>query len=203
MSLSTAASLEFIRLVGLVKNVPRTGWVNNGIANVESVADHMYRMSLIAMLACGTDTVRANRCVKMALVHDLAEGTVGDITPYDGVSKEDKHAKEVAAMKNLCENVLGGGELGSELLALWMEYEGGTSEDAILVKDIDKFEMIVQADEYEIAQGADLTQFFDSTRGKFTTKCVKDLVSALTERRDQRRAALPAGPTTHPLPSQK
>jgi len=34
------------------------------------------------------------RCVKMALVHDIAECIVGDITPHDGVSKTDKHFRE-------------------------------------------------------------------------------------------------------------
>ena len=30
----------------------------------------------------------------MALVHDLAECIVGDLTPSSGVSKEEKHAQE-------------------------------------------------------------------------------------------------------------
>lgn len=33
-------------------------------------------------------------CMKLALVHDMAECIVGDITPYCGISKEEKHAKE-------------------------------------------------------------------------------------------------------------
>jgi putative hydrolase of HD superfamily len=32
--------------------------------------------------------------MKLALVHDMAECIVGDITPYCGVSKDEKHAKE-------------------------------------------------------------------------------------------------------------
>ena len=31
---------------------------------------------------------------KICMVHDLAESLVGDITPYDGVSKEDKRKLE-------------------------------------------------------------------------------------------------------------
>ena len=34
------------------------------------------------------------RCIKMALVHDLAESIVGDLTPSCGVSKEEKHKRE-------------------------------------------------------------------------------------------------------------
>jgi 5'-deoxynucleotidase YfbR-like HD superfamily hydrolase len=32
--------------------------------------------------------------MKLALVHDMAESLVGDITPYQGISKEEKHKKE-------------------------------------------------------------------------------------------------------------
>ena len=35
-----------------------------------------------------------HRCIKMALVHDLAESIVGDITPSCGVSKDEKHRRE-------------------------------------------------------------------------------------------------------------
>ena len=30
----------------------------------------------------------------MALVHDMAECIVGDLTPHDNVSKEEKHSRE-------------------------------------------------------------------------------------------------------------
>ena len=36
----------------------------------------------------------SGRCIKMALVHDMAESIVGDITPHDGVSDADKHQQE-------------------------------------------------------------------------------------------------------------
>ena len=37
--------------------------------------------------------------MKLALVHDMAECIVGDITPYCGVSKEEKHAKERVSLE--------------------------------------------------------------------------------------------------------
>ena len=43
----------------------------------------------------------ASKCVKMALMHDIAEALVGDITPHDGVSKADKHAREAAAVEKM------------------------------------------------------------------------------------------------------
>lgn len=50
-------------------------------------------MSLLAF-AVRDHRVNRDRLVKIALVHDLAEAIVGDITPHDGVKKEDKRALE-------------------------------------------------------------------------------------------------------------
>jgi len=52
---------------------------------------------------------------------------------------------------------------------LWHEYEAQSTPESHLVKDFDKLEMIIQAHEYEQAQGLQLQQFFDSTQGKFKT----------------------------------
>lgn len=71
----------------------RTGWLKAGVPRVESVADHSYRAALLALVLpeSGVDRVR---CMKMALVHDLAESIVGDITPSCGVSTDEKHRRE-------------------------------------------------------------------------------------------------------------
>lgn len=37
-----------------------------------------------------------SRCIKLALVHDMAECIVGDIAPSDNVSKAEKHRREEA-----------------------------------------------------------------------------------------------------------
>jgi len=52
-------------------------------------------------------------------------------------------------------------------LNLWLEYEDGTSVEADLARKLDKFEMIVQANEYEMAQSKVLQSFFDSTQDVF------------------------------------
>jgi 5'-deoxynucleotidase YfbR-like HD superfamily hydrolase len=33
------------------------------------------------------DSFDQNKCVRMALIHDIGEAIIGDITPSDGVSK--------------------------------------------------------------------------------------------------------------------
>ncbi|KAF3831896.1 hypothetical protein GH733_000708 [Mirounga leonina] len=42
--------LQFLRLVGQLKRVPRTGWVYRNVERPESVSDHMYRMAVMALV---------------------------------------------------------------------------------------------------------------------------------------------------------
>ena len=59
----------------------------------ESVADHMYRMSMLSFAICDKN-INKDLLIKICLVHDIAESIVGDITPYDGVTKEEKRILE-------------------------------------------------------------------------------------------------------------
>lgn len=64
---------------------------------------------------------------------------------------------------------LGNTFMATEIRELWLEYEEGTSLEAGLARQLDKFEMIVQANEYEVANpGKRLDSFFNSTRDSFT-----------------------------------
>jgi len=127
-------------------------------------------------------TLDCGRCVRMAIVHDLAESIVGDITPHQGISKEEKSRREEAAMSHFL-TLLGDTPQAREMYELWQEYEGAATPEAKLVKDLDKFEFIVQALEYEKSDNKNLEHFFASTRGKFTHPIVKGWVEALYEER--------------------
>jgi hypothetical protein len=70
--------------------------VYKGVEKPESIADHMYRMAVLAMTVAGTEYDQSR-----AIVHDLAEAIVGDITPADGVSDQEKYSKEFAALKEI------------------------------------------------------------------------------------------------------
>ncbi|KAF1776687.1 hypothetical protein PC129_g18888 [Phytophthora cactorum] len=190
MSMATGAkalsAIEFLRLCGRLKRLKRTGWVNNKVALPESVSDHMYRMGMCCMLLDdANEAVNRSKCIKMAIVHDLAESLVGDITPHDGVAEEDKHRMEKEALDEIC-STLGDTPSAAEIRELWNEYEAGSTEEAKIVKDFDKFEMILQADDYERAQSISLDDFFQSTKGKFRTPLVQSWAAELTTQRNAR-----------------
>ncbi|KAE8602363.1 hypothetical protein XENTR_v10013959 [Xenopus tropicalis] len=180
--------LQFMKLVGQLKRVPRTGWIYRQVEKPESVSDHMYRMAVMAML---TEDRKLNkdRCIRLALVHDMAECIVGDIAPADNISKEEKHRKEKDAMQHLTQ--LLPDILKTEVYNLWEEYEHQSTAEAKFVKELDQCEMILQALEYEELENRPgrLQDFYNSTAGKFNHPEVVQLVSAIYEERDSAIAA--------------
>lgn len=92
------------------------------------------------------------KCMKMCLIHDMAELLVGDITPVDGVPKPEKSRRELSTMEFLTKNLLRGvntATTGEDILAIWQEYEDSKTLDSHFVHDIDKLELLLQMNEYE------------------------------------------------------
>lgn len=181
-SVSPSSAIDFLTLCHSLKTTKRAGWVKREVENPESISDHMYRMGLMALISSDIPGVNRDKCVKMAIVHDIAEAIVGDITPSDGISKMEKSRREKEAIDHMC-NLLGGGSRAKEIYDLWMEYEESSSLEAKIVKDFDKVEMILQALEYEKEQGKDLEEFFESTAGKFQTDIGKAWALEIASRR--------------------
>lgn len=161
--------IPFFHFVERLKRVKREGWRRIGIQDAESIADHMYRMSIMTMLAPAALRSKLDlaRCSKMALVHDMAEALVGDITPADHVPKKEKSRREEATMDYIRDVLLvnaDGGESGKALKAAWLEYEESQTLESLFVHDIDKIELILQVVEYERnhANRPDLSEFLQT-----------------------------------------
>lgn len=67
---------------------------------------------------------------------------------------------------------------------LWKTYEEGVVEETRLVRDIDKFEMMQQAYEYEQLYKIDLSEFFESY-AMLKTEVVKGWARELIDRRSK------------------
>uniref|UniRef100_A0A4W5RDM1 5'-deoxynucleotidase HDDC2 n=1 Tax=Hucho hucho TaxID=62062 RepID=A0A4W5RDM1_9TELE len=148
--------------------VPWMGWVYRNVKQPESVFDHMYRMSMMA-LTITDHKVNKERCRKLALVHDMAECIVGDIVPV----VEKQHIQE---------------GLRKEIYEPWEEYESQSSTEAKLVKEFDLLKRILPAHEYKELEEKPgrLHEFFDFTQGRYYLSC--NLVS-LNEERAGHKAA--------------
>lgn len=166
------------------------------VKDCESIAGHMYRMSLITFLLDENENQKLDRvkCMEMALVHDLAEAVVGDITPYCGVSREDKRNREFVAMEDIAKLA---GPSRDKLMELFHEYEQGQSPEARFVKDLDRLDMVMQAFEYEKRENnLRLQEFFDNTEGKFQHPFVQKIVQEIYAQRKDYAAKLEVAVTS-------
>jgi len=168
-----------------LKATKRTGWVRKGVSGPESIADHMYRMSVMAMIAAdGDPSIDQTKCIKLAIVHDIAEALAGDIAPSDGVSKAEKHRLETTALAEMLGRLGTDRGVSREMRQLWEEYEAGETSEARLLKDMDKVEMILQAHEYEEDQPTmQLGEFFQSVEGKLKTQTGRQWADEIARRR--------------------
>jgi putative hydrolase of HD superfamily len=178
--------LDFLLVVGQLKTEKRTGWQYMKVPAPESVADHMYRMAIMALVIgdCAGDGFKKERAMKIALCHDMSEALCGDITPSDNVSKQEKNHLETEAMEHIRGVLTGKPGVGQELLDLWSEYEYQSSPESKYVKDFDKLEMCIQAFEYEsVHADIDLSEFYESTQSKLKVPLMQTMFARLLERR--------------------
>ena len=134
--------------------------------------------------------------MKIALVHDIAEALVGDITPPEssGISENTKHALEEEAFKKIASYLLldqnntddsneENTKLGKELQSYYQEYMDQKTKEGQLCKQFDKLEMIIQAYEYESSQGVVLDTFYKSTMNSFKHPYLQQVHAELLKRR--------------------
>jgi len=155
-NLSTHGTLEFLTKLSVLKGTPRKGWiVKAGIERPESVADHVYRTAMMALvLSFERPDLDKQRLLEMALIHDLAEITVGDLMPEEKIGRKAELKAELEIISSLESRVR------KRFLLLLTEYHEGKSPEAIMLKQIDKLEMALQAQEY-VREGNDRKKFED------------------------------------------
>mgnify|MGYP001586262197 FL=1 len=166
-------TVELLHQIGKLKDLKRTGWVLRKVPNSESVADHSFRVSVMALLLSEKFKLDVNKCVQMALIHDIAEAVIGDITIHDKITNKEKHKFEDRAMKSLFVK-------NRDILGLWNEYEERKTPEAKFVYQIDKLETLLQAFEYSRKyKKLDLSEFWENFGKKIKdpelTKIVKML----------------------------
>jgi putative hydrolase of HD superfamily len=158
---------SFYRLMRL-KRLYRQGWLKRGIPKgiCESVAEHSFGTALLGLLLTAGEGPAAGRgldpakVVLMALVHEMGESYAGDITPVDGVTKEDKLRLEREAI----DRSLAGHPEAAWFLSLWEEFEEGGSAEARYVRELDRLEMGLEAALYRSEGYAGMEEFFASSR---------------------------------------
>jgi len=133
--------LTFLRAAERLKTVTRSAWTSAGEA--ESVAEHTWRLCLMAMLLYGdTPGVDLARLLRMCLIHDLGEAIGGDVPAPAQTPESGKADRERADLLELTGSLPP--MLRREIVELWDEYETAATSEAKLAKGLDKLETILQ-----------------------------------------------------------
>lgn len=177
-------TLKFLSLMANLKHSPRRGWILRNVKGPESIAGHMYAMGIMTFLLGDNSNLDRTKCMQLALVHDLAECIVGDITPADNISPNVKHEMEEKAMKELISYLAD--DVGKIIYDLYKEYEAKETPEAKFVKELDVFDMIFTARLYENRNDSEpgsLDEFFDSVN-KIHDPQIKALTAELLKERE-------------------
>jgi putative hydrolase of HD superfamily len=139
---------KFFETAGELKRTPRSGWVEVGIRKPESVADHTFRTSILCMVYSDLEGLDELKLLRMALIHDLPEAIIGDLTPTRKTTRSKE--EENNAMNQILS--LLPKKQREKYMTNWNEYQEGKTTEAKAVKQLEKLEMALQAKEYEKAR---------------------------------------------------
>ena len=137
---------EILAVAERLKCNTRHSWTSTG--RRESVAEHSWRLALMALLVADEfPDVNCGRVVRMCLVHDLGEAFTGDIPAFEKRRQDETH--EAALLARWVETLPE--PLRAEWRSLYAEMEALATPEARLYKALDKLEAVIQHNEADIA----------------------------------------------------
>lgn len=180
--------LSFFHTLEKLKTTPRTGWIERGVQHPESISDHSFRMTILALALAPKLKCDTNKLVQLCLVHDLHESVCGDLIldygrfggAFKGVSPDEKKRREKKAMHQLF--CLLDPATKKRFQRLWNEFETQKTREAKIAKQLDVLEMLFQAFEYEKAKNYRkpvFEAFYESNHSKIKNLQLSHLLDEL------------------------
>ena len=171
---------EFFLHVETLKTVRRKGWtIKSRVKEVESVADHSYAATSIAMIISDLVGTNTEKVMKMMLMHDLPEGIIGDLIPGENTIKDSDEEEAIRGILGSLPN-----KVRKEYIEIWNEFKMNKTKESQLVHEIDKLELIIQLSLYrdrmskeafnEFLQSSEKIIKFDINR-KFLEEILKEI----------------------------
>lgn len=178
MDHDSAAIVSFAHEAGHLKQLKRAGWLHAGVRDPESVAEHSFRVGVLAFCIAIQEGANADRAATLALFHDLPETRIGDIP---AVGK--RYVKTADPQYVIGEQVaVLPAALAARIAALVNEHEGAKTPDATAEakcsRDADKIECLLQAREYQREGYTELGLWVSSMAESVVTETGKRLAAA-------------------------
>ena len=137
----------FLMEADKLKSVLRATTLCDG-SRRENSGEHSWHLTLYALVLADQagPGVDINRVIKMLILHDLVEIDVGDV-PIHSAGGAAHTSLETAQAEALAADRIFGmlpNDLRHDLGALWEEFEGNETPDAIFAKSIDRVQPVLQ-----------------------------------------------------------
>lgn len=155
------AYLNFLNMIEKLKCNTRHSWTSTG--RQESVAEHSFRLCIMAMLLKDEmPEIDNDRLIKMCLLHDFGEAITGDI-PSFYKTEEDESIEKGAINQPIAplDEPLRG-EMGS----IFAEIEEQKTPESRIMRALDKLEVLIQHNEADISTWIDIEYQLNLTYGE-------------------------------------
>lgn len=134
--------LDILHVAEKLKDTPRHCTTTRG--RTESVAEHSWRVSLMALLLRREfPDVDIDRVVDMCLIHDLGECFTGDIPTF--IKTDSDRSVEDSLLDQWVSSLPE--EVSAELKSLYAEMEAQETKESKIYKALDKLEALIQHNE--------------------------------------------------------
>ncbi len=134
--------LDILHVAEKLKDTPRHCTTTQG--RTESVAEHSWRVSLMALLLRREfPDVDIDRVVDMCLIHDLGECFTGDIPTF--IKTDSDRSVEDSLLDQWVSSLPE--EVSAELKSLYAEMEAQETKESKIYKALDKLEALIQHNE--------------------------------------------------------
>ncbi len=171
----TREILDLLAEAGQLKRVPRSGWSVASVPDPESVADHVFRTCILGHLLARLEGADPARVVLILLYHDLAEARIGDLHRMAA-----RYLDKATGEQRALDAALGGSGLAikDEIRGL-VEAAREGSREAIVAKDADRLECMIQGREYHDAGHRHAEAWYANREGELETESAKRIARAL------------------------
>ncbi|NUS72979.1 MAG: HD domain-containing protein [Corynebacteriales bacterium] len=166
---SAVGAVTYLYEVGVLKRSKRTGWWFADIASPESVADHSHRTAVIGAMLAVEEGADPARVALLCTFHDTQETRTGDI-PHIGkryvgrkVDNQGVTADQLAVTSPAVRDYFG---------AAVDEFERQETVEAVVARDADKLECLLQAVEYR-SHGYQTDRWIKSSLGSLKTETAR------------------------------
>lgn len=137
--------LDILHIAERLKDTPRHCTTTK--RRTESVAEHSWRISLMAfLLRHEFPDLDIDKVVDMCLIHDLGECFTGDIPTF--IKTDDDREVEDSLLNKWVQSLPE--ELSRDIAGLYKEMDAQETKEAKLYKSLDKLEALIQHNESPI-----------------------------------------------------